>query len=116
MVVVRSGLPLGRRVDSTLTEDGSLGKVDDRGSEERTEDTAVGDSEGSSGHVLHGELSVTSLARRDRDGRGRFSSRSVRHVGAGMHLLAKVGDSLLNLDETHCLDVADDRGDKTLGG
>jgi hypothetical protein len=38
-----------------------LWQVDDGGAHERAEDTAVADGEGAAGHVLDGELVVTSL-------------------------------------------------------
>lgn len=76
--------------DVVHAEDGSLGQVDDGRSEERTEDTSVGDGEGTSRHVLHRELAVSGLD-------------------------SEVGDGLLDLDEAESLAVSDDGGDETLG-
>ena len=81
----------GTLLDGVKTQDGGLGQVDDGGTVERTEDTTVGDGEGTASHVLNGELVVTSL-------------------------LAELGDGLLDADHVHGLGVADDGGDETLLG
>jgi hypothetical protein len=51
----------GLVLDGMQTEHGCLGQVDDRCTHERTENSAVADSEGSTSHVLDGELIVASL-------------------------------------------------------
>lgn len=43
------------------TKHGALGKVDDGGAHEGTEDTTVADGEGAASHVLNSELAVASL-------------------------------------------------------
>lgn len=47
--------------DSVQAENSGLWKIDNRGTHERTEDTAVTDREGAAGHVLDCELVVASL-------------------------------------------------------
>lgn len=51
----------GSLLNGVETKDSGLWKVDDWGSHQGAEDTAVGDSEGSSGHILNGELVITGL-------------------------------------------------------
>ena len=48
-------------LNSVETKDSSLWKVDDWGPHQGAEDTTVRDSEGSSSHILNGELVVTGL-------------------------------------------------------
>ena len=49
-------------LDGVKTQDSSLGKVDDRGTHQRTENAAVADGECSTGHILNRELAVAGLA------------------------------------------------------
>ncbi|KAG9912380.1 putative dihydrolipoamide succinyltransferase, partial [Aureobasidium melanogenum] len=81
----------GALLDGVETQDGGLGQVDDGSTVERTEDTTVGDGEGTTGHILNGELVVTSL-------------------------LAKLSNGTLDADHVHRLSIANDGGDETLLG
>lgn len=78
-------------LDGVQTENGGLGKVDDGSTHQTTKDTAVGDGEGTTSHVLNGKLVVA-------------------------RLLAEVGNGLLDADHVQALSVSDDGGDETLLG
>lgn len=51
----------GLVLDGVKPEDGGLREVDNGGAHEGTEDAAVADGEGATGHILDGKLVVTSL-------------------------------------------------------
>jgi len=48
-------------LDGMQSKNSSLGQVDDWSPHQRTEDTTIADGEGATGHILNGELAVTSL-------------------------------------------------------
>lgn len=50
-------------LDGVKPQDSSLGKVDDGGTHQRTEDAAIADGECSSGHILNSELAVAGLVK-----------------------------------------------------
>lgn len=52
----------GSLLDGMETKNGTLGEVDDRGTHERAKNATVADGESTTGHILDGQLVVTSLA------------------------------------------------------
>lgn len=81
----------GPLLDGVHAEDSGLGHVDDRGTVEGTKNATIGDGEGTTDHVLQGELPIT---------------------GAG----GEGSNGLFHTDKAHVLDITEDGGDKTLGG
>lgn len=73
---------------SVHSEDGALWRIDDRSSQQRSEDASVADSESAAVHVLNGECSVLGLD-------------------------AKSIDTQLDLGVVHAFDVAQDGNDET---
>lgn len=76
--------------DGMHAEDGWLGRVDDGSAKHGAKDTAVADGKGATVHVLNCEWIVS-------------------------RLLTKLRDGLLNVQEVHLLDIANDGHDETLG-
>jgi hypothetical protein len=77
--------------DSVQTKNSGLREVNDRSTHQTAEDPAVGDGEGTTGHVLNGELVVA-------------------------RLLAEIGNRLLNANHVQALSISNDGGNETLLG
>ena len=79
----------GSLLNTVQAENGGLWGVDDWGTEQGTEDTTVGDGEGTAGHVLQGQLTVSGL-------------------------VAQVDDLVFDFKQGQGLCVSDNRGHQTL--
>lgn len=107
----------GLVLDGVKAEHSTLRQVDNRRAHERAKNAAVADGKSPTSHVFNGELAVTSLPQMSATGyhsRGRVDWS--RAGASKTYLLAQVSDGLLDADQVHALDIAHDRGDKTLLG